>query len=391
MVLIFTIISCQRTEIIDSQQSQSQTLIATALPDNEELGSNDDEILRYDINKTDGAFIFITIPGIINKDLKISDLVEEYLLPQTDNTYVMKLFTLTDEYELKLTVQENVNIFDYLNYDTMSLDIYNITTNESIHNPTDSEELVDFWVDDYQSQQEQWKKDNYNPRFVGNFVVALDAHRSGAAITFNIPDEIAGQIVSELKNVEEKIVISEYRGTEKEFINMGIEVFLEDMGYEFSVLMWVNKEGTKAIGFGGELIPVSEKAYDLIIEVLKENMEWEEGWLPDMSNIITIELIRGDSSLGIICDIEDTNEISSILTNSKCMVGGSMCPFDAQLIFTYSDGKETTIKLATDGCPAIVVGTSTYYDFGESNAELGKGSEVKSILLSYFSIDGFDN
>lgn len=332
-----------------------------------------------------------TIPEIVDLTAPLGSLFMEYNLPYIDNACRAHLYTLTNEYEVVLTITEDTMEYDYLDYSIMSLDIKNIKSGESLHNPLNYEDVSNFWLDEYLSQREQWQSENIEPKFTGNFIAVLNPDNSEGFIKVSIPDSIASEIVNELKTTNDEIMVFEYQGTDSEFINMGIEVFLTDMDYEYSVLMWINKYGAKAIGMGRDFIPVSEKAYDLIVDLLKEEIEWKEGWLPCFDEIFSIELVYKGDSLGTTTDTKDIQEIADILSESKCMVGGSYCPFEAQLIFTYFHGSTSTIRLATDGCSAIVIGSSTYYDFGAGNAEIGDKLEVKKVLLQCFSLVEFPN
>lgn len=356
IVLLFILAGC----LTESTPKEENKTTSTVLPDENEhlIGDNNSNIPNYNINKTNGSIIFWVIPGIIDRNLTLGDLFLEFRLPYIDNAYRMKLHTLTDEYELILKVPEETSISEYLDYATMSLDIRNIRTDELVHNPTDKEVLADFWIDSYLRQREQWKDENIDPKFKGNFVGVLNPDDSGSFIYINIPDELANQIVNELKSAEEKIKVLDYSESDKEFISMGLEIFLEDMGYEFSVLMWINEAGIKAIGNGGEYIPVSEKAYDMVVDLIAKEIDWNEGCLPQLNNISSIELVHNGVAIGIVTNSNEINQITSMLSKSKCCVGGSSCPFNAELVFIYNDGEKSIIRLSTDSCPIIVVGSS---------------------------------
>jgi len=96
----------------------------------------------------------------------------------------------------------------------------------------------------------------------------------------------------------------------------------------------------------------------------------------DIKNITDVELVVGGikyplSTTNAHADIEKTFSAAT-----KIAIGGTACPFDAELIFTRADGQKGYVTIATDSC-AVFKSGDTYYDYGEDN----------SMLLGYFGLD----
>ena len=96
----------------------------------------------------------------------------------------------------------------------------------------------------------------------------------------------------------------------------------------------------------------------------------------DIKDITDVELVVG----GIKYPLAVTNahiEIEKAFSSAEIIkMGGTACPFDAEMIFTRKDGEKGCVTIATDSC-AVFKSGDTYYDYGEDN----------SMLLGYFGLD----
>ncbi len=96
----------------------------------------------------------------------------------------------------------------------------------------------------------------------------------------------------------------------------------------------------------------------------------------DIKDITNVELVVG----GIQYPLATTNahtEIEKAFSSAeKIKMGGTGCPFDAELVFTRKDGKKGFVTIATDSC-AVFHDGNVYYKYGEDNA----------MLLGYFGLD----
>lgn len=96
----------------------------------------------------------------------------------------------------------------------------------------------------------------------------------------------------------------------------------------------------------------------------------------DIKDITDVELVVG----GIKYPLATTNahtEIEKAFSSAeKIKMGGTGCPFDAELIFTRKDGEKGSVTIATDSC-AVFDDGKFYYKYGGDNA----------MLLGYFGLD----
>ena len=96
----------------------------------------------------------------------------------------------------------------------------------------------------------------------------------------------------------------------------------------------------------------------------------------DITDIKDVELVVGGIKYPLMADNSQT-EIEKVFSSAtKIKMGGTACPFDAQLLFTKNSGEQGFVMIATDSC-AVFKSGDKYYDYGEDN----------SSLLGYFGID----
>ena len=96
----------------------------------------------------------------------------------------------------------------------------------------------------------------------------------------------------------------------------------------------------------------------------------------DIKDITDAELVVGGTKYPLAVTNAHTEIEKAFSTAEKIKMGGTACPFDAELIFTRKDGQKGCVTIATDSC-AVFKSGDTYYDYGEDN----------SMLLGYFGLD----
>ena len=97
----------------------------------------------------------------------------------------------------------------------------------------------------------------------------------------------------------------------------------------------------------------------------------------DIKDIKKVELIYN----GIVYPLADDTKLKEIevmfSTASRIKMGGTACPFDAELVFTKNNGEKGRVTIATDSC-AVYKSKDIYYDYSEKD---------NSDLLWYFGLD----
>lgn len=96
----------------------------------------------------------------------------------------------------------------------------------------------------------------------------------------------------------------------------------------------------------------------------------------DIKDITDAELVVGGTKYPLAVTNAHTEIEKAFSTAEKIKMGGTACPFGAELIFTRKDGQKGYVTIATDSC-AVFKSGDTYYDYGEDN----------SMLLGYFGLD----
>ena len=97
----------------------------------------------------------------------------------------------------------------------------------------------------------------------------------------------------------------------------------------------------------------------------------------DISDIINAELFIKGVKYPVAAD-NAHKEIEKMFSSASLVkVGGTACPFEAQIIFTKSNGQKGYVTIATDSC-AVFKSKDKYYDY--SNGD-------NTQLLGYFGLD----
>lgn len=343
------------------------------------VDNSNNKSTEYDINRGNGHIIEI-IMSIIDGMKVISDLTEEFSMEYDGNAYRLTMFTTTDEYEIEFR-DNGAKTDSLLDYSLSELNIKNNTDNWTLRNPN-AKDINKMIYDEYLEQREAWRENNIKSLYTGNFI-RVYTHKGSQEV--DIIDEVANRITSELKKPDDTIIIRKYNGTDKEFQMKGIQVFLEDMNHKDAVSLWINIDGVKAMGYANKPIPVSEKAYDMIVSIAMETMGWQEGDISEINNLVSAELIFNNESMGIVSDKKDVKVIEDMLSNSIIMNGLGGCPFGAKLLMTRADGKIIEAILPIDSCGYIILGSSKAYLYNRDKAT-GESNDNKEILLSYFGL-----
>ena len=115
--------------------------------------------------------------------------------------------------------------------------------------------------------------------------------------------------------------------------------------------------------FGSEHIP--------IVSQIKE-------YTPaDITDIADVELVVGGIKYPLMVE-NAQSEIEKVFSSAtKIKMGGTACPFGAELLFTKNNGEQGFFMIATDSC-AVYKSGSTYYDYSGGD---------NSTLLGYFGLD----
>lgn len=97
----------------------------------------------------------------------------------------------------------------------------------------------------------------------------------------------------------------------------------------------------------------------------------------DITDIKDAELVYNGISYPL-ADETKLKEIESMFSNAnKIQMGGTACPFDAELIFIKNNGEKGRVAIATDSC-AVYKSKNIYYDYNDGD---------NSDLLWYFGLD----
>ena len=388
LVLSVTLIACTTLGTDENLQPMENTPEPTTNPQStdeldsistESMDTGEQEVAVSkdvrDINNSSGTLIE-RIAQLIDGNIPLGDLIEEFSLPYEGDAFRFYMCTLTDEYTLSLFVEQDIDRELNLDYSSMGLVLENTTDNWLLTNPT-SEEVVEYMQDEYFAQREEWKAINVESRYEGNFL-QVNTPNNGM-ITIQISDDVASELVNALKNPDGKIIINDYKDTPQEYSMYGAEIFLEDMNYKYPVPLWSNSRGSAlAFGYAAEPIPVSQYASDIVMNLITANMNFEKLSLDEISDLVSVELILDGESKGIVTDSSDLKEIENMLKNAENLNGGSGCPFTAKLILTKSDGSTLELIHATDSCSVFVLGTADYYKY-----------DNRDKLLEYFGMTEF--
>ena len=97
----------------------------------------------------------------------------------------------------------------------------------------------------------------------------------------------------------------------------------------------------------------------------------------DIKDITNVELVVGGIQYPLAVPNAHTEIEKAFSTAEKIKMGGTGCPFNAELIFTRKDGKKGSVNIATDSCAVFFCDGKFYYKYGEDNA----------MLLGYFGLD----
>ncbi len=115
--------------------------------------------------------------------------------------------------------------------------------------------------------------------------------------------------------------------------------------------------------FGSEHIPIASQI--------------KEFTPADITDIADVELVVGGIKYPRMVENAQA-EIEKVFSSAtKIEIGGTACPFGAELLFTKNNGEQGFVMIATDSC-AVYKSGSTYYDYGEGD---------NSTLLGYFGLD----
>lgn len=96
----------------------------------------------------------------------------------------------------------------------------------------------------------------------------------------------------------------------------------------------------------------------------------------DITEIKNVELVVGGIKYPLATSNAQTKIEKAFSTATEIKMGGTACPFEAELIFTKKDGDKGYVTIATDSC-AVFKSGDTYYDYGDDN----------DMLLGYFGLD----
>ncbi|MCK5130478.1 MAG: hypothetical protein KAQ68_11535 [Clostridiales bacterium] len=377
----------------EPQNSATQIIQTTEIPiinteqkeETQDLSIADGiDTAKLDLVAVKGKIITHIMEMIVG-EFSIEAMVEEFSWDKHDaGEYSITWYTSKDLYFLTINAN-GANITKKLDYSISSLTIEN--ENWTLNNPTDEEIenhiLAPFTIE-YTAFKEAQPREVY-----GNFI---SVYGSGASDVITLDDDIAQQFVEKLKNSKQTMNPIDYRDTDDEFYECGIEIHLDDMRYDHrsGVNILKNADGLKIIGeYNGES-PVSSEVYDEIIRIVKKNTDWYEVELDEVCNIESVELILGEQSIGKTSNKEEVKTIEEMLGNAQRMFGGSGCPFTAKLILTREDQTEVEILLATDSCGVFILGSSVYYEYN-MNALTGKKQDNQKRLLNIFGYDYFED
>ena len=97
----------------------------------------------------------------------------------------------------------------------------------------------------------------------------------------------------------------------------------------------------------------------------------------DITDIKDAELVYNGISYPLADDTK-LNEIETMFSTAKIIpMGGTACPFDAELVFIKNNGEKGRVTIATDSC-AVYKSKDVYYDYSDDD---------NSDLLWYFGLD----
>ena len=96
---------------------------------------------------------------------------------------------------------------------------------------------------------------------------------------------------------------------------------------------------------------------------------WKESIAPDQLSGITSATLRASGKEILLTDSEALEKLEGMLTAGKYALGGTSCPFTAQLDVTLESGETLTVALATDSC-GVWMSEGYYYEFGGDSQPL---------------------
>ena len=97
----------------------------------------------------------------------------------------------------------------------------------------------------------------------------------------------------------------------------------------------------------------------------------------DITDIADVELVVGGIHYPLMVENAQAEIEKAFFQAREIEMGGTGCPFDAELLFTKRSGEQGFVTIATDSC-AVFKSEDVYYDYSDKD---------NSILLGYFGLD----
>lgn len=196
-----------------------------------------------------------------------------------------------------------------------------------------------------------------------------------------IDDTFASRIEEELDGAEQRIRPADFCDSEDEYYGIEIYIHIDDKQY----CLIRNDKDSKVIGKYNKECAVVNKLFDDVVERVRNGSNWCELDVDTIINITSVDLEYMDTVIAYTTQYEEIGEIVDIIQHAKRLNGRPKCPYDARLLLNSKDGEVIPVYIATDDCNTMVMGSSSYFEYGSND------KSDQSHILGFFGLESFED
>jgi len=220
------------------------------------------------------------------------------------------------------------------------------------------------------------------------YISYLDVSRKETIIP--IDKELQDKIVDAISNPSATLKINDYEEADDYYFTTDIRVCIpvkDDSPVNYEIM--INSEGNKILrNYNEEDSPVASQLCDEIIDIVKQNTDWECIDLTEIKDIEKAKLYYKGEQIAELTDVDKLHSIEDLIYNVRCIgYTPKTLGYWAELVLVCKH-KTYNIPLDSDG-DLMQIGSSFHYDYGTGV----DGTEPRnnlSVLLELFSLEGFD-
>lgn len=362
---------------------------STEVPSSGDIGF-DVNIPKINLNDFGGSPIDI-FSMVVNGDLPIISLVEEFNMVHYDEAYIIVMVTDTDEYKLSISApNKDLDMDEFLDYSKTNINVTSLNNDWSIDNPSTIfiEENI---KKPYLDQVRTIDKPNANNMTKSTYATYYNVLREKTYI--ELDDGLIDSIIEQLNSIDKEVVnYDEYENTDDYFFKTDIYIYFEDKDSEISkcdILM--NEKGMKTLKFVGETnMVVATELCETIISVVKTYTDWSYIALKDIKDIVNAEIYLDEKVIASLTEVNKLNELQKLLSNARC-IGHTpkTMMYKPIMKLILENGNTITLQLDLEN-DLMLLGSSFHYDYGPG---YNGGDSINMLpnLLELFSLESFEN